>query len=177
MARGRRTRGRTFRHNGRSYQWLGFQVADVTIDNTAVDSFLIVPATNSVFEKSRKTVVRTIIQYTLANLDISHGATQTVQALLQKTEIDSTGASKGLINPSSTNAFDLGNADAMWWGQLEVPTITPVLSTAPTMITRTIEAKAKRILNTREHGVSFAVNGGSADALQLKLIIRCLMQH
>ena len=176
MARGR-FRGQKFSHRGRTYQWFGFQGTDVSVSDAAIDSFIIVPATAGISEQSGKTLVRTVCEYATASIDISQGTDVTLSHLLQKTEIDSIGVPKGLIDPVSLDAFDLGNGDILYWGQLNLPYKTPVLTTAPTFNTGRWSSKAKRKLKTREHGVIWTVSGFGADQIRLTFIIRCLVQY
>ena len=67
MARGRSSRGRTFTHKGKRFQWFGFQNSNVVIDSAAVDNFVIVPTNDGVSEQSAATLVRTVISLTVAS--------------------------------------------------------------------------------------------------------------
>jgi len=178
VARGRRTKGSRFRAGGKIYQWFGFSITNVVVDDAAIDTFLIVPATSSVSEQATGTLVRSLMAVRAASTNLVASVGIDIRGLLQKTEINSAGTPVGIIAPTSLNGFDLGDGDVLWWGMIELPQSTP-----PTVVTETtfrvmqMQSKAKRKLKLRKHGVIFSMEGFNAIDTSISLQLRCLMQY
>ena len=174
---GRSSRGRSFRHGRHRYQWFGFQNTDVVVDSDAVDSFIVVPTTASAGEQADGTLVRSLISTTVASANLVRDPNQTLMLVLQHAATDVGGTATNVIDPTSTNAFALGDADVLGWWQLPVPINTPpVSSTQGAFITTNFESKAKRRMKMRTHSIIGNVSGFDTVDLKLTIILRCLIR-
>jgi len=177
MAR-RNSRGRSFRHGGRRYQWFGFQNSAVIVNDAAVDNFIIVPTTAGISEVGIATLVRTIIQVTISYEVLTRLNDDSIVGCLQRTETTEAGTPVGILDPVTLNAFGLGNADILGWWQIPVPPAVPPVSATQTAFRQsTFESKAKRKMKTRMHAITFAMSGFANNNTRASVLIRCLMQY
>ncbi len=175
---GRNSRGKQFRGRDRKlYQWFGFQVADVRVDSSAIDNFILVPPTSDVQEQASGTLITTHLFFSWGSVVATRTTNEAIMACLQKTEFSSLVAPANVIDPTTLDAFELGNGDVLGWWQLNVP-----IQTSPTGVdavnanTREV-SKAKRKLDLRRHGIGCSLSGNSAIDSRITFLARCLMQY
>jgi len=174
----RRSRGRSFKSGGKRYQWFGFQSVITIVDNGAVDSFIIIGATNTVHEQADVTVIRTIIQTGVARTIASAATGSLMAAVLQKTEVDAAGVPIAPLDPTSKDSFDLGDADAMGWWYPAVPTQTPLTAGVDlTFRTSEFQSRAKRRMKLRKHGLIVSYATDSSIDQSVTILARTLVQY
>ena len=175
---GRRSRGRTFRSGGRTYQWHRFQINAVVIDDAAIDNFIVVPVNATTTERQSATLVRSILSFSLSSQNVARNEDANISAVLQLTETNAAGVSQNVIDPISTNLFDLGNGDVLGWWKLEVSqTTVPTANTQAVFRNSYLQSMAKRKLKMRVHQVTLAVSGQAAEDTQWSCVLGCLLQY
>ena len=174
----RRGRGRSFRGADKKlYQWFGIQVTDIVVDSDAIDFFQVIQGNSSVTERSKGTIVRSLASITIASSNATRDPNQTLSLILQKSElIPSTGTATNVLDPASTDAFELGNADVMGWWTLPVPQTTGS-ATNSVFQTTNFEFKAKRKLSLKTNSIGWGISGFDTVDLKFTGVMRSLMQY
>ena len=131
----------------------------------------------STTEQADGTLVRSIIGCTVASANLTRDPNQTLMMLLQHAATDVGGVATNIIDPTSTDAFALGDGDVLGWWQLPVPAAAPpVSSTQGHFISTQFESKAKRRMKMRTHSVVCSISGFDTVDLKLTIMCRCLLR-
>ncbi len=174
--RGRRSQGSGKRKN--VGQWYGIQAAQIVIDSTAIDNFIIVPPTTLVQTQSRG-VYRGMQISVAAWQQPVRSPAETVSVVVQKTEFSGPTTPANVIDPVSTSGFDLGNGDVLWWDQLEVPVSMggTIADDEPMVANTRWKLRANRKLDLRRHGIIISMSSFTSLDTTITINARAYVQY
>lgn len=179
MAARRRYR-RRYRPQRRKGQWAGahFRVTPMAVSPSVDATQLVLVAAESSQDNSCTMMGGYLTLNCRRDLVIGqYGQSDRAAFIVAKVQVDVSGAMQDILNPLSTDPFDLANPDILLWDFLS-PDAVLVDSAEPQMWRQHYHIKAKRKLDRGSESIAFFVNATDVDIVEdLSVLWRSYLQY